>query len=121
MQTNKEKTNEALLVIITGFLLLFIIYQNALFLYISFSIGLTAVFIRPLAKLVAAGWFKLGELLGFVVSKIVLTVMFYLLLMPVALLHNIFNKDVLKLKKGRKTLWVDRNHRYITDDLKNIW
>ena len=117
----KNKSAEALLVIVTGFILLFIVYKIQAFLYISLSVGLIGVFIKPLGNLIALGWYKLGELMGFVVSKIVLTLMFYLLLVPIALLHNLMNKDKLNLKRRNQSTWHVRNHKYLASDLKNIW
>lgn len=117
----KEKTLEAFLVIATGFLLLFFLYKKEWMLYTAFGAGITGIFIKPLASLIAKGWYKLGELLGFVVSKIVLSLLFYILLVPISLLYNLFNKDTLALKKQNKSLWHTRDHEYLPSDLKNIW
>ena len=117
----KEKTLEAILVITTGFLLLFLINGKLWFLYVAFGVGTIGILVKPLASLLAKGWFKLGELLGFVVSKVVLTVLFFIILVPVSFLYNIFNRDTLHLKRTEKSLWVNRNHSYVPDDLKNSW
>lgn len=117
----KSKINEALLVIVTGFLLLYLVYEKDVFLYISFGIGVLSVFIKPLAKWIAIGWFKLGDALGFVVSKVVLGIVFYILLVPIALVYRLFNKDALSLIYQDKSLWNKRNHKYTASDLKNIW
>jgi len=117
----KENTLEAILVITTGFLLLFLIYEKTWLLYVSFGSGVTGIVIKPLAVLLAKGWFKLGEILGFVVSKVVLATMFFIILVPISFLYNIFNKDTLHLKRSDKSLWTKRNHRFVPDDLKNSW
>jgi hypothetical protein len=121
MTMKKEKTLEALLVIITGFLLLFLIYEKEWMLYVSFGTGIAGILVKPLATLLAKGWFKLGDLLGFVVSKVVLAVMFFIILTPIAFLYNIFNRDTLHLKRKEKSLWSDRNHSYVADDMNNSW
>lgn len=118
---NKSKITEALLVIVTGFTLLYFIYDYNWFIYVAFGVGVTGILIKPLAKLIAIGWYKLGDILGFIVSKIVLSVMFYVLLVPIALLHNLFNKDVLKLKRSKESSWSERNHLYHKKDLENPW
>lgn len=117
----KEKTTEALLVIATGFLLLYFLKEKAWMLYIAFGAGVIGIFVKPLAKLIAKGWFKLGDLLGFVVSKFVLGVMFFILLVPIAFLYKLFNKDSLRLKNIPGTFWCERNHQYKANDLINIW
>ena len=117
----KEKALEAILVIAIGFLLIYILKEQKIFLYISFSVGLVGIFIKPLAVLIAKGWYKLGDILGVVVSKVVLSLIFFLLVTPIALLHNLFNKDSLRLKKSDQTFWSNRDHFYVPEDFDKIW
>lgn len=61
--------------------------------------------IRPLNKL----WFELGLLMGRVVSPIVLGILFFIVITPIALLMRIFGRDELKLKKRDvNSYWVER-------------
>ena len=117
----KEKILEAILVITTGFLLLFLVYEKQWMLCVSFGTGVLGIFFKPLASLLAKGWYKLGDLLGFIISKVVLATLFFIILVPISFLYNIFNKDTLQLKRTEKSLWINRNHSYVADDLKNIW
>jgi hypothetical protein len=117
----KDKTTEALLVIATGFLLLYLLKDKDWMLYVAFGAGLIGIFIKPFARLIATGWYKLGDLLGFVVSKVVLTLVFFILLVPISFLYRLFNKDSLKRKNTYTSFWSERNHVYGANDLKNIW
>jgi hypothetical protein len=59
----------------------------------------------PLNKL----WFWLGISLGKIISPIVLGIMFFLLITPVALVTRVFGRDELKLKKSTlNTYWINR-------------
>ena len=54
-------------------------------------------------------WAKLGLLLGNIVSPIILGVIFFLLISPVAIFTRIFGRDILRLKsKSLPTYWIDR-------------
>ena len=53
---------------------------------------------RPLAVL----WFGLSRLLGEVVSRVILTILFFLLVTPVGLIRRWIGSDDLQLKKWRK-------------------
>jgi hypothetical protein len=117
----KEKAFEAILVISTGLLLFYFITHRQVFLYSSFIFGAIGVFVKPLATWIAIGWYKVGELLGMIVSKVILTVVFFFLLVPIALLYRLFNKDPLRLKKQDKSNWSIREHVYSGNDLKNTW
>ena len=124
---SKSKIYEALLVISTAFLVLYLYgiikhgESKELFIYLACGIGLSGIFIKPLGKLVALGWYKLAELLSFVMSKVVMAVIYMFILVPVATLYRLTKNDKLSLKKSSGSKWVSREHRYKADDLKNIW
>ena len=52
----------------------------------------------PLAGL----WFGLSHLLGTVMSKVILTILFFLLVTPIGLVRRLMGKDSLQLKKFKK-------------------
>lgn len=55
-------------------------------------------------------WMKFGEILGRIVSPIVLGVIFYLLITPFALVTRLFGRDSLRLKPRQVTsYWLDRS------------
>jgi len=62
--------------------------------------------LTPLNKI----WFKFGILLGSFVSPIVMGIVFFLVVTPIALLMRLFGKDVLKLKKNNsKSYWIEKS------------
>lgn len=56
-------------------------------------------------------WMKLGELLGRLVSPVVLGVVFFALFTPVGLLMRAFGRDAMcrRFEPAAKTYWVERN------------
>lgn len=61
--------------------------------------------LRPLNR----AWYQLGLLMGKVVSPIVLGVLFFLVITPVALVMRLVGRDALKIRKQSvNTYWVDR-------------
>ena len=70
---------------------------------------MTLVMPRLLAPLNKA-WFQIGELMGKLVSPIVLGVIFFLIITPVGLLGRLFGRDELRLKRRRQaaSYWVER-------------
>jgi len=73
---------------------------------------------KPLAWL----WFGLSHLLGNVVSRIILTLIFFLLVTPIGLIRRCFKADSLQLKKwkkGRGSVFVEREGVITGQDLAN--
>jgi len=65
-------------------------------------------------------WLSLSHLLGSVVSRILLTIVYFLIVTPVGALRRFMGKDTLKLKAFRKdsaSVFTERNHTYTGDDI----
>ena len=70
-------------------------------------------FLSPLSN----AWYLLGELLGRVVSPVILGIIFFLLITPVAIIGRLLGRDELALKiKSTNSYWIDRQPESITSD-----
>jgi len=72
---------------------------------------------RPIAVL----WLGLSDLLGAVVSRILLSMVFLFVVTPISLLRRWLGKDSLKLrdfKTGQGSVMVERNHTFVSKDLE---
>ena len=62
--------------------------------------------LTPLNKL----WFKLGILLGKIVSPIIMSIIFFFVVTPIALIMKVLGKDVLNLKYNNdKSYWIEKS------------
>ena len=63
--------------------------------------------LSPLNKI----WFKVGMILGNIVSPIVMGIIFFFVVTPTSLIMRAFGKDLLSLKKSdKKSYWVERTN-----------
>jgi hypothetical protein len=72
---------------------------------------------RPVAVL----WLGFSDLLGAVVSKILLSIVFFLIVVPIGILRRLGGKDSLKLrafKASKDSSMVERNHTFTGGDLE---
>ena len=61
--------------------------------------------LTPLNKL----WFKFGILLGRIVSPVIMGVIFFFVVTPIALIMRIIGKDLLNLKFNKdKSYWIEK-------------
>ena len=80
--------------------------------FFAVSIILAAItLLRPaLLNSLNRAWYQLGLFLGRVVSPIVLGILFFLLITPVALVIRIAGRDALRLRrKNVDSYWIDRS------------
>ena len=67
---------------------------------------MNAIILTPLNKT----WFKFGLILGKIVSPIVMGVVFFTVVTPIAFFMRILGKDLLNLKyNNNKSYWIKRN------------
>ena len=67
---------------------------------------LNSKILTPLNKI----WFKIGILLGNVISPIVMSIIFFLVVTPTSLIMKLFGKDILGIKKNRsKSYWIEKS------------
>jgi hypothetical protein len=75
----------------------------------SVLFALCALFSPKLLGPLNWAWFKLGQLLGMVVSPIVLAILYFALLAPVAIIARIAGRDELKLSRRHvSSYWIER-------------
>ena len=70
--------------------------------------------LTPLNKL----WFKFGIFLGNIISPIVMGIIYFVVVTPIALLLRVINKDVLSLKKTKKGSYWKNKDQY-NSNMKN--
>ncbi len=75
--------------------------------FIFLVLGLfNSKFLNPLNKI----WFKFGLFLGKIISPIIMGIIFYFVVTPIALLMRLLKKDLLNLKFNKNnTYWIKKS------------
>ena len=74
-------------------------------------------FFKPLAKV----WFGLSHVLGTVMSKVILTLTFFVVLTPMGLLRSLLGKDPMRVrqfKQGTDSVFRVRDHTFTAADIE---
>tara|TARA_B100000508_G_C11288802_1_gene194197 strand:- start:90 stop:464 length:375 start_codon:yes stop_codon:yes gene_type:complete len=123
---NAKELNKNLFVIVLGLSILSFIFKidglpNKWLIAIASLIGTVGLSSKVAAQTIVAAWIKIGNALGWVNSRILLSIIFFILLTPIAWLYRMINKDPLKKKKSEHSTFVNRNHQFTKADLENVW
>ena len=110
-----------------AFALIFIIAQ--LFLperrypsWLALAALLVAMTVPSALRWPAWGWYRLSAVLGSVMSRVILGIVFFLVVFPMGLVVGRLRGDVFgrkAFKKNQGSVFIDRRHRYLAQDLKN--
>ncbi len=113
---------KAQLVIVTGLLVVYVLFKSRGWLYAALAVGVLSVAVPVAGDLIVRGWFKLAEVLGKINGAIILSVLFFVFLLPIALLYRLRAKNMLGLKREpTNSFYTERNHNYTKEDLEQLW
>lgn len=122
IKTEEVEKYKTILIIVIGMLVIHVITEYNWALYTALIVGLSGAFSEFLAAIINTVWLKIGMLLSYIVPNIILTIIFYVFLTPLALLSRIFGeKNPLNLKNTGASLFKVRNTRFEPESFENPW
>jgi hypothetical protein len=118
----KSDTSKAtILVISMGFLVLHLIFFWQWAAILALMVGVVGIVSTFLSKKIEWGWMKLSKFMGYIISNILLSIVFFLFLFPISLLSKMFIKDPLMLSKEYSTYFIDINKEMDKKNFEKIW
>ena len=119
MTNYKSNPLKTMLTICVGFLIIFIIQGSIIFLHIALILGLIGITSNVLSRKIEIIWFKFGQLLGYILPNVVLSIIFYFLLFPISLIAKFFKKeDLLKLNQNYDSTFIKVSKKFDADSFK---
>ena len=119
--SRKEHTDSGLALLLL-LLVFFLIYDYKGFLYAAVGICLIVMILPLIIYPFTWLWLNLSHFLGSVMSRIILSLIFIVFVIPVGTLRRLLGKDALKLKQFKQTqqsVFETRNHSYTKEDIEN--
>ena len=119
---DRKLIHETMLVLTVAAALIHFMLHDPYSLWIVCGLGMTGLFFPWLSEWITTLWMGLANLLGKISSTILLTIVFYLILTPVALLRKLFRKENNTDQASKNnSAFQERNHTFSSADLENPW
>jgi hypothetical protein len=107
MERNKHL--ETILVLVLACLVVFVFFHSHKYWFIPY-----------LAGKIHWAWMKLAHAMGYVMSKVMLTLVYVLVVVPMGVFSR--KKITMQLKSsGNTSYFRERNYTYKKEDLENVW
>lgn len=119
MKVAREK--ETIITIMVGCIVLYKVFSIPVLLLVTLGIGIAGITSDKLTQWIHRAWFLLADILGYVMSKVILGTLFLFVLLPIALMAKIFRKDIMMMKKDYPSYFVEKHNVYEPKDLENPW
>ena len=103
-------------------LLIWLFIKDAYLVYAAMLLLLVGMVVPVSMKPLAWTWFGLSHLLGQIMSRVLLGIVYVLLVLPMGLIRRLLGKDALRLKLWKHndaSCFVERPHVFTAEDLQN--
>jgi len=110
-----------IVVLMAALVILFLIYHQKIFLLAAISLAFLCILFPRIAVFIHRIWMKFGSIIGSVTNKVLLTLIFFLVLLPFSFLARAFKKISILLQRREKTYYQERNYEFARQDLEKMW
>lgn len=121
MEKLKTNTDKSILTIVIGLTLISIFLEVNELLYAAVIIGGASLVSVAVSKLIERVWMCLAIVLSYIVPNIILTLLFYLVLTPLAYLSRLGNKNPLQIRNTEDSMFKDRVIEFQPTDFDKMW
>ncbi|HNQ69110.1 MAG TPA: hypothetical protein PKN32_12080 [Bacteroidales bacterium] len=116
---DKKRNLADCLVITAGLIIVGIITKQDCFYYSAAIFGIIIALIPQLAYIFSFLWQGIGLVLGFVLSKVILSIIFYFFLFPFSLLQKLFSKNKAISNRKSESYWIIKPEHQT--DFTKLW
>lgn len=120
----KKQRAETGLIMTAGLIIAGLLTNNHIFYFSSLGMILISLLTPIILHPFAVSWFGMSKVMGKITSWILIILIFFLVVTPVALVRRWSGKDNLnlkKFKKGSSSVFVERNHKYDRSDMVHLF
>lgn len=120
-EISKDQSRDTGMAVVLLLLLVFASKKREGYLLAAIVLHVVNMAVPQVYKPLAVVWLGFSELLGAVMSKVLLSIVFFGVVTPIAIFRRLAGKDSLKLrafKKSKDSVMVERNHTFAARDLE---
>ena len=117
----KDQSRDTGMAMVLLLLIVFVARKREGYLFGAIALHVVNMTVPQIYRPIAVLWLGLSDLLGAVVSKILLSIVFFVIVTPIGILRRLAGKDSLKLrafKASKDSVMLGRNHTFIGRDLE---
>lgn len=117
-ENSKTLTSIALMLMIGYYL-----FKIALLLHIVLVLLFLVAFPNRVSRIMTKCWLKFSEIIGHINSRIILTLIYFVVLVPVSFCYRRFNRKIVEYFAGQKldSFFLDSNRTYGRKMFEKTW
>jgi hypothetical protein len=116
----KDQSRDTGMAMVLLFLLAAASRKKEGYLFVGMVLHVVNMTVPKVYKPIAIFWLGLSDLLGSVMSRVLLSIVFFGVVTPIGIFRRLLGRDSLKLrafKASKESVMVERNHTFVAQDL----
>jgi hypothetical protein len=117
----KDQSRDTGMAMVLVFLIVYVFLKQETFVFGAMALHVLNMIVPQVYRPIAVIWLGLSHLLGTIISKILLSIVFFTVVTPIGVLRRILGKDSLQLRAYRaseESVMLKRNHTFIDKDIE---
>jgi hypothetical protein len=122
MKDKRAENSKTMMVISMGFIIIYLVWDVEWAIYVALAISVLGTLSDYVSDKVSWLWMKLAWLLGLIIPKVLLALVFYLILFPTSIISRLFGKrSNIELKNGRQSLFIEADKDFEPGSFEKPW
>jgi hypothetical protein len=122
MKQNNPNTALTVLTIVVGLLVVNYFAKNEILLWVTIAVGVLSILSAWIRNSIHFIWMKLADLLGLIVPKIILSLIFFLIVTPLGIFSRWLSpKEQLILKNDKDTIFFEVEKKFEKSFFEKPW
>jgi len=117
----KDQSRDTGMAMVFLLLILAALRKREGYLFVAMALQVLNMTVPQIYRPVAVIWLGLSDLLGSVVSRVLLAIVFLVVVTPIGIFRRLIGRDSLKLrafKASKQSVMLERNHTFVGQDLE---
>lgn len=121
MSIRWTKDKETILVLVLALLVWYRASRHPVLLWIAGALVIIGLLAPPAARVIHAAWMKLSIVMGTIMSTLILTIIFFIVILPLGTFSRLFGKNELITDPTASSCFRERDHTFTKTDLEQPW
>ena|GEM_PF-467872 len=118
----KSEPTKTVLVVTVGFILVYVLTKWQLAINISIIVGIIGLISNSASKIIHFLWLKMTWVLSLIVPNILLSLVYFLVLVPLAYFYRMFGEqNQLTMNNTEQSLFKESRSDFSNDSFKKMW
>lgn len=117
----KDQCRDTGMAMVLLLLILFVSRKREGYLLVAMGLHVLNMIVPQVYRPIAVVWLGLSDVLGAIVPRVLLAIVFFVIVTPIGVVRRWMGKDSLKLrafKAGEDSVMLERNHTFVGEDLE---